>query len=59
MHELRSGVWHWQSPHPGWSEEEEWPEIVSSYGIELGDDLVLFDPPPCPTSYVSVQTPSS
>ena len=44
MHELRSGVWHWQSPHPGWSEEEEWPEIVSSYGIELGDDLVLFDP---------------
>ena len=44
MHELRSGVWHWQSQHPGWSEEEEWPEIVSSYGIELGDDLVLFDP---------------
>ena len=44
MREVRHGVWHWQSPHPGWSEEEWWPELVSSYGIELGDDFVLFDP---------------
>ena len=44
MHELRPGVWHWQSPHPGWNEEEWWPELVSSYAIELGDDFVLFDP---------------
>jgi hypothetical protein len=21
MHELRPGVWHWQSPHPDWNEE--------------------------------------
>jgi hypothetical protein len=44
MRELRHGVWHWQSPHPGWNEEEWWPELVSSYGIELGDDFLLFDP---------------
>jgi hypothetical protein len=44
MRELRSGVWHWQSSHPDWNEEEEWPEAVSSYGIELGNDFVLFDP---------------
>src|SRR5881275_957809 len=44
MRELRPGVWHWQSPHPDWNEEQWWPELVSSYGIELGDDLVLFDP---------------
>src|SRR4026208_37406 len=44
MRELRPGVWHWQSPHPGWNEEEWWPELVSSYGIELGDDFLLFDP---------------
>ena len=44
MRELRPGVWHWQSPHPDWSEEQWWPELVSSYGIELGDDFVLFDP---------------
>jgi hypothetical protein len=44
MHELRPGVWHWQSPHPDWNEEQWWPELVSSYAIELGDDFLLFDP---------------
>ena len=44
MRELRPRVWHWQAPHPGWNEEQEWPEAVSSYGIELGSDFVLFDP---------------
>src|SRR5262245_48829185 len=44
MRELRPGVWHWQSPHPDWNEEEWWPELVSSYAIELGDHFVLFDP---------------
>ena len=44
MRELREGVWHWQSPHPDWGEERWWPELVSSYAIELGDDLLLFDP---------------
>ena len=34
MREVRPGVWHWQSPHPDWSKEEWWPELVSSYGIE-------------------------
>jgi hypothetical protein len=44
MRELRPGVWHWRSPHPDWNEEQWWPELVSSYAIELGDDFVLFDP---------------
>jgi len=44
MRELRPGVWHWQSPHPDWNEEQWWPELVSSYGIALGDDFLLFDP---------------
>ena len=44
MHELPPGVWHGQSAHPEWNEEEGWPELVSSYAIELGDDVVLFDP---------------
>ena len=44
MHELRPGVWHWQSSHPAWNEEEWWPELVSSYAIEAGDDVLLFDP---------------
>jgi hypothetical protein len=44
MRELRPGVWYWQSPHPDWNGEQWWPELVSSYGIELGDDFLLFDP---------------
>jgi hypothetical protein len=44
MRELRPGVWYWQSPHPDWNEEQSWPELVSSYAIELGNDFLLFDP---------------
>jgi hypothetical protein len=44
MRELRPGIWHWQAPHPGWEEGTPWSREVSSYAIELGDDLVLFDP---------------
>jgi hypothetical protein len=44
VHELRAGVWHWQSPHPDWNGEQWWPELVSSYAIELGDEFLLFDP---------------
>ena len=44
MRELRPGLWHWRAPHPDWDGEGWWPELVSSYGIELGDDFVLFDP---------------
>jgi hypothetical protein len=44
VRELKPGLWHWQSPHPDWTGEEWWPQLVSSYGIELGGDFVLFDP---------------
>ena len=44
MHELRPGLWHWEAPHPEWSQEEHWPEVVSSYAIDDGEQLVLFDP---------------
>ena len=44
MPELRPGIWHWTAPHPDWHAEQSWPEVVSSYAIELGDDFVLFDP---------------
>jgi hypothetical protein len=44
MRELRPGVWHWQSPRPAWGERWCWPELVSSYGIEVGDEFLLFDP---------------
>jgi hypothetical protein len=44
MREVRAGVWTWQSPHPEWNDEQWWPELVSSSAIEIGDELVLFDP---------------
>ena len=45
MVQLRPGLWHWRAPHPDWNEEHSWwPELVSSYAIELGAELVLFDP---------------
>ena len=44
MHELRAGLWHWQAPHPDWTPAERWPEEVSSYAIDDGARLLLFDP---------------
>ncbi len=44
MRELRPGLWHWDAPHPGWSPDEHWPQVVSSYAIDDGEQLVLFDP---------------
>src|SRR3954452_9573463 len=44
VNELRPGVWHWRSPHPEWSDEARRPELVLSYAIEHGHDVLLFDP---------------
>jgi glyoxylase-like metal-dependent hydrolase (beta-lactamase superfamily II) len=44
MHELAPGLWHWQAPHPGWEPGEPWDPQVSSYAIDDGERLLLFDP---------------
>ena len=44
MRELQTGIWHWHAPHPEW----EGPE-VSSYAIDDGQRLLLFDPIATPT----------
>ena len=44
MRELRPGLWHWQAPHPGWTQDEPWDQNVSSYAIDDGERLLLFDP---------------
>jgi glyoxylase-like metal-dependent hydrolase (beta-lactamase superfamily II) len=44
MREVTPGIWHWQSRHPDWNDEEWWPPEVSSYAIEAGGELLLFDP---------------
>jgi glyoxylase-like metal-dependent hydrolase (beta-lactamase superfamily II) len=44
VRELRPGLWHWQAPHPDWRPSEPWDERVSSYAIDDGEQLLLFDP---------------
>lgn len=44
MREIASGLWHWEAPHPDWSPDEPWGPAVSSYSIDEGERLLLFDP---------------
>jgi glyoxylase-like metal-dependent hydrolase (beta-lactamase superfamily II) len=60
MRELRPGLWHWQSPHPEWTPEQWWPQKVSSYALDDGERLLLFDPlavPDAITGMVSDREP--
>lgn len=44
MNEVRPGVWHWEAAHPDWVPEADWGPEVSSYAIDDGERLLLFDP---------------
>jgi hypothetical protein len=44
VRELSSGLWHWQARHPDWESSEPWDPNVSSYAIDDGERLLLFDP---------------
>jgi glyoxylase-like metal-dependent hydrolase (beta-lactamase superfamily II) len=44
VRELQTGLWHWQAPHPDWGSTEPWSREVSSYAIDDGNRLLLFDP---------------
>jgi hypothetical protein len=44
VRELQIGLWHWRAPHPEWTPGERWPQEVSSYAIDNGARLLLFDP---------------
>ena len=54
MRELRPGLWHWQAPHPAWEATEPWDPNVSSYAIDDGERLLLFDPLAVPSELVDV-----
>jgi len=56
VHELGPGLWHWEALHPDWEPSQPWQEVygagaplVSSYAIDDGDRLLLFDPLPVPS----------
>jgi glyoxylase-like metal-dependent hydrolase (beta-lactamase superfamily II) len=44
MRELAAGLWHWKALHPEWEPSEPWDRNVSSYAIDDGERLLLFDP---------------
>jgi glyoxylase-like metal-dependent hydrolase (beta-lactamase superfamily II) len=44
VRELRPGLWHWQARHPQWESSEPWDPDVSSYALDDGERLLLFDP---------------
>jgi glyoxylase-like metal-dependent hydrolase (beta-lactamase superfamily II) len=44
VRELQTGLWHWEAPHPEWEPSEPWDQMVSSYAIDDGERLLLFDP---------------
>jgi hypothetical protein len=54
MRELRPGLWHWQAPHPEWTLDQWWPQVVSSYALDDGARLVLFDPLAVPAEILDV-----
>jgi len=56
MRELAPGVWHWQAPHPGWTDGEPWDRNVSSYAIDDGERLLVFDPIAPPEELVELTT---
>jgi glyoxylase-like metal-dependent hydrolase (beta-lactamase superfamily II) len=57
MDEVRPGVWHWETQHPEWNDKQWWGPLVSSYAIDDGARLVLFDPlsPPAEIDRLSEQ----
>jgi hypothetical protein len=52
---VKPGVWHWQAPHPEWTAPADWSETeVSSYAIDDGRRLLLFDPLAVPDDIVDL-----
>ena len=49
-------MWHWEARHPDWKPGEEWDEVVSSYAIDDGHQMLLFDPLAVPTEIEELAT---
>ena len=59
MREVRTGVWHWEATHPEWEPEVDWDEghrAVSSYAIDDGERVLLFDPLSTPSEIEELAT---
>ena len=52
MRELQTGLWRWEARHPDWTSSEPWGPEVSSYAIDDGEHVLLFDPLAVPSEIV-------
>jgi glyoxylase-like metal-dependent hydrolase (beta-lactamase superfamily II) len=56
MHEVATGVWHWRAAHPEWKPGQTWDRMVSSYAVDTGESVLLFDPVDVPAELVERAT---
>ena len=54
MRELAPGLWHWEAPHPQWEGSARRGQLVSSYAIDDGGRLLLFDPIAPPSEIIEL-----
>ncbi len=54
MRELQAGLWHWEAPHPEWTPGAPWDQVVSSYAVDDGEHLLLFDPLAVPSEILEL-----
>jgi glyoxylase-like metal-dependent hydrolase (beta-lactamase superfamily II) len=54
VRELQTGLWHWEAPHPEWEGSVQRGQLVSSYAIDVGGLLLLFDPLAPPSEIVDL-----
>lgn len=44
MQAVAEGIFWWQAPHPDWTPDDDWPQLVSAYAIDTGERMLLIDP---------------
>jgi hypothetical protein len=54
VREFEPGLWHWEAPHPEWEGSVRRGQPVSSYAIDDGGRLLLFDPIALPSEIVEL-----
>ena len=42
--QIAEGLWRWTAPHPEWTPDEDWPEVVGCVYLEGADAVLLIDP---------------
>jgi glyoxylase-like metal-dependent hydrolase (beta-lactamase superfamily II) len=54
LREIQPGLWHWQAAHPWWSSSAPYAREVSSYALDDGAHVLLFDPLAVPSEILDL-----